>query len=139
MVLLLKSVAVWLLFILAESLNGTIRTLWLVPTLGDPLAHQRSFITGMLIVLAIALLFIRWLGARRVPQLLGIGGVWMGLTLAFEVFLGRVILNYSWGQITADYDVRQGGLMTFGLLWVALAPLMAAKIQGVLPNPHQLV
>lgn len=139
MVLLLKSVAVWLLFILAESLNGTIRTLWLVPSVGDSLAHQLSFITGMLIVLAIALLFIRWLGIVQVPQLLGVGGLWMGLTLAFEVFLGRVILNYSWGQITADYDVRQGGLMTFGLLWVALAPLIAAKIQGVLPNPHQLV
>jgi hypothetical protein len=137
-VLLLKSVAVWLLFILAESLNGTIRTFWLVPSVGDPLAHYLSFITGMLIVLAIALLFIRWLGARRVPQLLGVGGVCMGLTLAFEVFLGRVILNYSWGQIMADYDVLQGGLMTFGLLWVAIAPLIAAKIQGLLPNPHQL-
>jgi hypothetical protein len=137
-VLLLKSIAVWLLFILVESLNGTIRTLWLVPSLGDPLAHQLSFFTGMLIVLAIALLFIRWIGARRVPQLLSIGGVWMVLTLAFEVFLGRVILNYSWGQITADYDVRQGGLMAFGLLWVAIAPLIAAKIQRTLPNPHQL-
>jgi hypothetical protein len=137
-VLLLKSVAVWLLFILVESLNGTIRTFWLVPSVGDPLAHYLSFITGMLTVLAIALLFIRWLGARRVPQLLGIGGVWMGLTLAFEVFLGRVILHYSWGQVMADYDVHQGGLMTFGLLWVALAPLMAAKIRGLLPNHHQL-
>lgn len=136
--LLLKSIAVWLIFILTESLNGTIRTFWLVPNVGDPLAHYLAFISGMLIVLAIALLFIRWLGARRVPQLLEIGGVWMGLTLAFEVFLGRVILNYSWGQIMADYDVRQGGLMAFGLLWIVLAPLIAAKIQGALPKPHQL-
>jgi hypothetical protein len=137
-VLLLKSIAVWLIFILTESLNGTIRTLWLVPSLGDPLAHQFSFIIGMLIVLAIAMLFVHWLQASRVSQLLGVGVLWMGLTLAFEVVLGRVILGYTWEQITADYNVSQGGLMSFGLIWVALSPLIAAKMRGVFPKPHQL-
>jgi hypothetical protein len=136
--LLLKSIIVWLIFILSESLNGTIRTFWLVPSVGDPLAHYLSLMTGMLIVLSIALLFIRWLGVVRVPQLLGISGLWMGLTLAFEIFLGRFILNYYWGEIWADYDLSQGGLMAFGLLWIALAPLIAAKIQGVLPAPRRL-
>lgn len=134
----LKSVLIWLIFILVESLNGTIRTFWLVPIVGDPLAHQLSFATGMLIVLAIALLFIRWLKVSRVPQLLSVGVLWMVLTLAFEIVLGRVVLNYSWGESTSDYDARQGRLMALGLIWIAFALLLAAKIQGILPNPHQL-
>ncbi|MEA5504531.1 hypothetical protein VB735_15680 [Halotia wernerae UHCC 0503] len=59
----LRVIVVWLVFILAESLNGTIRIFWLVPALGDRTAHQISFVTGSILVLAIATLFIRWLWA----------------------------------------------------------------------------
>jgi hypothetical protein len=52
---------IWLVFILAESLNGTARIFWLVPFLGDRLAHQISFIIGSVLILAIATLFARWL------------------------------------------------------------------------------
>jgi hypothetical protein len=48
----LRGVIVWLVFIFSESLNGTVRNLWLVPSLGDFWAHQISFFTGSIIVLA---------------------------------------------------------------------------------------
>jgi hypothetical protein len=35
----LKGIIIWLVFIFAESLNGAIRMFWLVPSLGDVLAH----------------------------------------------------------------------------------------------------
>ena len=41
--LLVKSTIVWLMFIVTESLNGTVRVFYLIPTFGDPLAHQISF------------------------------------------------------------------------------------------------
>lgn len=136
--IVLKSVAIWLIFIMAESLNGLIRTLWLVPSVGNLWAHQISFLTGSFLVLAIATLFIRWLHASRLSQLLGVGILWMGLTLAFEIGLGRFVLGYSWAQIAADYQLLHGGLMPIGLVWVALSPLMAAKIWGILPEEEQL-
>ena len=129
--LLVKSIVIWLLFILVESLNGTIRTLWLVPSLGDIQAHQVSFITGSIVVVAIATLFIPWLHASRISQLLGVGLLWLGLTVAFEVALGRFILGYSWTQIAADYNLFQGGLMPLGLVWLMLSPLMATKLRGI--------
>jgi hypothetical protein len=135
----LKAFAIWLVFIIVESLNGTFRIFWLVPSLGDDRAHQLSFVTGAMLIAAIATLFIRWLHAVRVPQLLGVGVLWMVLTLAFEIGLGQLILGYSWGQIAADYNVYQGGLMPFGLVWIGLSPLIAAKIRGVLPEQNQLV
>ena len=136
--LLLKSILIWLVFIATESLNGTIRTLWLVPSLGDPLAHRISFVTGAFIVLAIATLFIRWLHASRVSQLLGVGVLWSALTLGFEIVLGRIVLGYSWAQIATDYNLMQGGLMSFGLVWLAASPLLAVKIREVLPDFDQL-
>jgi hypothetical protein len=51
--LILKSIVVWLVFIFAESLNGTVRILWLVPFLGDRPAEQISFVIGSVLLIAI--------------------------------------------------------------------------------------
>ncbi len=136
--ILIKGFVVWLVFIAAESLNGTIRTLWLVPSLGELRAHQISFITGSLLVLAIATLFVRWLQASRISQLLGVGVLWLLLTVAFEIILGRFVLTYSWERIAADYNLLQGGLMPLGLVLLTLSPLIAAKIRGVLTDINQI-
>ncbi|MBD2214665.1 hypothetical protein H6G27_33175 [Nostoc linckia FACHB-104] len=133
----LKSIIVWLVFILAESVNGTVRTLWLVPALGDFWAHQISFFTGSILVVAIATIFVKWLHATRTSQLLNIGILWMLLTLSFEIGLGRFVLAYSWQQIAADYNLLHGGLMPIGLVLLILAPLIAAKIRGVALNKNQ--
>jgi hypothetical protein len=134
--LLLRSLVVWLIFILAESLNGTIRILWLIPALGDVRAHQISFMTGSFLILAIAILFVPWLRIKRIFPLLGVGLLWALLTFAFEIALGRMVFGYSWEQIMADYNLRQGGLMPFGLAWLALAPPIAARIRGLLLEEH---
>lgn len=136
--LLLKSVLVWLVFIMAESLNGTLRIFWLVPLLGDGWAHQVSFITGAMLVIIAATLFIRWLNPVGTAQLIQIGGLWLFLTLLFEIGLGRWVLGYSWAQIGADYNVRQGGLMPFGLLLLILAPFLATKLRGLAPKDDQV-
>ncbi len=127
----LRGIVVWLVFIVAESLNGTIRNLLLVPFLGDLLADQISFCTASVLVLLTAIAFVRWLHASRVSQLLGVGVLWLLLTVAFELALGRFILGYSWERIAADYNLLQGGLMPIGLVLLTLAPLIAAKIRGL--------
>jgi hypothetical protein len=127
----LKSMAIWLIFIIIESLNGTIRTLWLVPSLGDLRAHQLSFITGSLLILTIATIFVPWLNISNVSQSIGVGVLWMLLTSLFEVGLGRFGFGYSWGQIAADYNLLQGRLMSLGSILLVLAPLIATKIRDV--------
>jgi len=129
--IILKSIMIWLVFILAESLNGTARIFWLVPFLGDRLAHQISFIIGSVLILAIATLFARWLHVSHFSQLLSVGVLWLVLTVVFEMVLGRFILGYSWQQIGADYNLLQGGLMPIGLVWLTLSPFIAAKIRGI--------
>jgi hypothetical protein len=129
-----RSLVVWLVFILLESLNGAVRIFWLVPSLGDSRAQQIAFVTGSVLVLTVATLFSRWLQASQVSQLLSVGMLWMVLTLAFEISLGRVIFGYSWEQIAVKFNVLNGGLMPFELVLLTLAPLIAAKIRGTLTN-----
>jgi hypothetical protein len=128
--LLLRSIAIWLIFIVIESINGTIRTLWLVPSVGELRAHQISFVTGSLLILTISTIFVRWLKISSLSQSIGVGVLWMVLTVLFEVGLGRWAFGYSWAQIAADYNLLQGRLMSLGLLLLLLAPLIATKIRG---------
>ena len=39
-------------------------------------------------------------------------------------------MQVSWQRIASDYNLLQGGLMPIGLLFLALSPLIAAKIRG---------
>jgi hypothetical protein len=75
-----------------------------------------------------------WLGARRLRTLLFVGLLWVGLTMAFEVALGR-LLGYGWARILADYDLRRGGLMPIGLVAMLAAPWLAARLRGATFSP----
>jgi hypothetical protein len=51
------------------------------------------------------------------------------LTVLFEVGLG-LALGYPQARILSDYNVAQGGLMGFGLLFMLFVPSLAAKVRG---------
>lgn len=129
---LLRGLIVWVIFMLAEVLHGTARILWLEPLIGDAQARQISVFTGLAIILAIVIASIRWIHATRVEQLWGIGLLWLGLTVGFEIILGRFVMGLSWERIASDYNLLQGGLMPLGLLVLTLSPLIAAKVRGSL-------
>jgi hypothetical protein len=135
--ILLKGVMIWLMFIIAESLNGTVRILWLIPAFGDQLAHQISFLMGAILIVTIATIFVSWIQASHISQLLAVGVLWLLLTVGFELILGRFVLGYSWSQIAADYNIYQGGLMPYGLVLLTLSPVIAVKIREILPNQER--
>lgn len=130
MALVLRAIVVWLLLMVAEIVHGIARTLLLAPVVGDFRARQLAVFSGSLLILLISSLTIRWLrvGTRR---LVAVGILWVLLTLAFEVSVGRVILDYSWDRLASDYNVRQGGLLPIGLTFMAMSPLLAARLRGV--------
>lgn len=80
-------------------------------------------------ILGIAYLLINWIHAKTIRLLLVVGLIWVVLTAAFEVMLGRFAMGLSWEQIIADYDITKGRLMMFGLLLLMFAPLIAAKMR----------
>ena len=130
MLLVVRALAVWLLLITAEVVHGIVRTLVLTPVVGDFRARQLGVFTGSLLILLISALTIRWIRARRRATLLMIGSAWVVLTVVFEISLGRM-LGYSWERLGSDYNMREGGLLPIGLVIMATAPLIAARLRGV--------
>lgn len=125
-----KSLVVWVVIVVAEVIHGFTRAVWLAPLVGDFRARQIAVFTGSALVFAIALAAVRWIGADRPYQLIGVGVLWVVLMLGFEIGFGRAIMGYSWERVGSDYDLLRGGLLPIGLLVLAAAPAVAAKIRG---------
>jgi hypothetical protein len=131
--LLLRASIVWLVMIAVETIHGILRTLFLVPLVGDLPARQIGVPIGVLLVFLIAFLFVRWLGANTRLQLVAVGLLWVVLTVLFEIVLGRLVLGLSWDRISEDYDITRGGFMGLGLVIMAVSPLLAAMLRRAVP------
>ena len=121
-----RALAVWLIVVVAETMHGIVRTLWWAPRLGDFRARQVAVFSGSAIILAIAAAFIRWIDPPSRRAALAIGGLWLLLTLTFEIVVGRAT-GASWARIAEDYDLVHGGLLPVGMAILTLAPLVAAR------------
>ena len=127
---LIRAFLVWLVVIAAETVHGILRGVLIVPLVGDLPARQIGVLIGSLLIFAVACLFIRWIAARTMPQLLAVGLLWVVLTVLFEIGLGRLVLGLPWERITEDYDVTRGGFLGPGLLFMAAAPRLAAMLRN---------
>ncbi len=125
----IRAFTVWLLIIFAESIHGTIRQLFLAPLVGDFPARRIAVFTGMILIFAITYFSIGWVNAPTKKSLLGIGLMWIILTVLFEFGLGIFVFNYSRERMFEDYNILRGGLMGFGLLFMFFAPLLAEKLR----------
>lgn len=124
--------AVWLIIIFAEMIHGILRGLFLVPVCGDLASRQIGVFTGSLIILAIACMTIRWIGAKRRGELLAAGLVWMILTITFEIIFGRFVMNFDMGRILSDFNILKGGFLGMGMIFLAFSPLIAAKMRKII-------
>ncbi|MFB2937731.1 hypothetical protein ACE1B6_20985 [Aerosakkonemataceae cyanobacterium BLCC-F154] len=130
--ILFKSLIVWVIIVCGEIANGIARTLLLVPYVGDFHARQIGVFTGAVIILTITIIFIKWIGAKSVFELLAIGLLWLVLMLTFEVTFGLFVAGYSWERIAADYNLLKGGLLPIGMFILTLSPLIAAKFRRLI-------
>jgi hypothetical protein len=124
-----RAVAVWLLIAALETVHGIVRGLWLEPALGAVVTWRLGFAVGSVLVVAVAWVTSRWLGAAtRAGQLLA-GLMWLLLMLGFELAIGRA-RGFGWARIAAEFDPRQGGFMLCGLLLMLLAPMLGVWLRG---------
>ena len=122
MSLLARSLVMWLVLLVAMMGNGFFRGLVLQPRLGEDVARQAASLLGMCIILALTGPFVLRLGSPGSGQLLGVGLLWLVLTVAFEFLLGHYVSGAPWATQLADYDLRRGRLWPLVLLTTLLAP-----------------
>lgn len=117
---LVRVLLVWLLIVAAESAQGGLRQMLFGPEV-QFLVRQVSVLTGAVIIFALAWACRGWTRTRTASGALATGALWVVLTVAFEIVLGRAT-GFNWDRIASDYDLLRGGLMPLGLLAMALTP-----------------
>jgi hypothetical protein len=126
-----RGVLVWLLIAAAESVHGILRLTFLQPRLGELPARQVSLVSGALIIVAIATLTIRWIGAVGFQRQLALGALWLVLMVVFDVAVGRSVFGYPWQRIAADFNPVAGGYLGAAMLVLLVAPWLAAGLRGL--------
>ena len=129
----LRALLIWMVIAGAEVLHGILRTKLLNPRVGDRRARQIGVITGVLLNFLITWLALPWMltgKTAQTGQLLAIGGMWLGLMLAFDVGFGRWVFRFTWERIDRDFDLRRGGLLGLGMLLLGLSPWLAAWLRS---------
>jgi len=128
-----RALLVWLLIAAAETLHGIVRVRLLNRRMGDRRARQIGVGTGSVIILTIAWATAPWIGVRSVQDALGVGALWLVLMLGFDLGLGRLVFHFPWQRLIDEFNPRKGGLLAFGMLVLACAPLAVAIGRGMIP------
>jgi len=126
----LRGVLVWLLIAAAETVHGILRAAFLQPRFGDLAARQMALVSGAAIIVAIATLTSRWIGAVGVRLQMALGALWLALMVAFDIAVGRFAVGYSWQRIGADFYPVAGGYLGVAMLVLLVAPWLAAALRG---------
>ena len=127
--LALRALALLALIIVAEVVNGTVRTLVVAPLVGDFTARQIGTVTGCVLIGLIAWFGSPWLKAGSPRALWAVGVLWLALMIGFEVAFGRLVAGASWQRLAEDYNLAQGGLLGLGMLWLLCAPRLVAAVR----------
>ena len=128
---LLKAATLWLAVLALAMANGILREKALVPALGQFAALLASGIILCTCVFLVALAAAPWYGRLSSAQWLGVGALWLAMTLGFEFGFGRLVRHQSWAELFEAYTFRGGNMWPLVLLVVLLAPWLAAKLRGV--------
>lgn len=125
---LIRAILVWLLLMIAESVQGALRRVLLDPQV-ELAVRQGSVAIGVVVIFAFTWFCWPWMKIRTERGALAVGLLWVVGTVLFEVVLGRA-LGISWPLILADYDLQHGGLMPLGLAAMALTPWLVGRLRG---------
>ena len=126
--LIVRAVLAWLPMVVIAVANGVLREAVLTPRLSELRAHQLSSLT-LVLLFALYVWGVRpFLRLRSREQALGVGALWLFLTVLFEFGFGHWIAGHPWEKLLADYDLVAGRLWALVLLWVGLAPLAVYEV-----------
>lgn len=126
-----KAIVVWLVILGLAFANAALREAVLVPWIGKVRGLTLSGLILSALVLAVAYLALPWIGAVRIVELVAIGIAWLVFTLSFDLGMGAFQGKPVRRQFDA-YLFKRGNLWPVVLLVTAGAPLLAARLRGLI-------
>ena len=120
-----RAVAIWAGLLVIAVANGALRDVLIVPRLGPQAGHVISTLVLSAVIVVVAFVSIRWIAPPDRAGALRVGGLWMVLTLAFELLAGHWLFGKSWSDLFADYNLAAGRVWILVLVATLLAPAWA--------------
>lgn len=78
---------------------------------------------------------IGWIRPVTAREALGVGALWLTLTLTFEFGVGHYGFGKAWSELLADYALRHGRIWVAVLVLTLLAPLCTMRMRQLRPTP----
>ncbi len=125
-----KYLLVWIILALVAIINGAIRNEVYKSLLGDLRAHQLSTLTGIILFGLVIWGVTRLWKITSAQQAWTIGFIWLAMTIAFEFIFGHFVMGHPWSKLLHDYNIFQGRLWIFVLIWTTIAPYVFFKLSG---------
>ena len=132
MPVIFKALLIWLGLALVAGLNGALRDSFLAPRLGPrtALAVSGLLLAGM--IFALTVLWLPHLAPLAALDCWAIGGLWVSITLLFELVAAHFTKGSARRGWTDLFQVRRGNLMLLVLAVTLAAPYMAARLLGLI-------
>ena len=125
----LRYLVAWFPMIILAFANATIREAVYKRYVGELAAHQISTLTlGVLVGIYVRVLS-KHLKLHSSGQAVGVGFMWLVMTIIFETALGRYVSGNPWGQVLRDYNVLEGRVWPLFLLWLTVSPYVFYRIK----------
>ena len=114
-----------------ETLHGIVRTIFVVPKIGNKRAKQYSIISGTLLAFAVCYIMVPWLDINVEYQLILIGLVLAVFMATFDIMLAKFVVKLKWESIINDFNPAKGNYLIFGLILLIIIPYVVMKLKGV--------
>ena len=131
MIMIKKSVLIWLAIIPLAVLNGFLREEVIVPLIGLKYALPVSGMALCLLIFLVTLTFLPRIGKGNGKTYRNIGIVWVILTVVFEFAMG-LFAGYTFGELLNAYDITTGNLWLLVVVFTGAAPWLVAKLKRII-------
>jgi hypothetical protein len=118
----------WFGIVVLGLINATVRQVVYARYVGELAAHQISTLTFAILVGLYAWALSGFLKLSSAGEAIGVGLMWMVLTIVFEFALGRYVVGDPWGKLVHDYNLLEGRVWGLFILWVGLAPYVSYRV-----------
>jgi hypothetical protein len=122
--MILRYILAWIPMIFIGIANGMIREGTYGKYLSELRAHQVSTAVGIVLFGVYIWLVTRLWKIESLTQAIVIGGIWLGLTIAFEFSFGHYVAGQPWNKLLSDYNILAGRVWIVVIIWIAIAPLL---------------
>lgn len=131
-VLIFKSLVIWLVLMITAVANAAIREKLLVSVIGSGISLPVSGLLLSILIFLVAYVSLSFFGNNGVNEYLLIGISWFALTIGFEFLFGSLVAGKSWYEILQVFNIFKGNLFILALISTLISPWLSAKLRGLI-------